>query len=81
MMVKMLQTTTTTSGEMLASWVHPVLRRRDNLGDATFIIVALLIVTAKLHRFTGKRTINKAGFSGRTAHAATIVNKVDNIAG
>jgi hypothetical protein len=44
------------------------------------IIVAFLIVTAKFHCLSGKRTLNKTGFSIRTAHAATIVNKVDNFA-
>ena len=79
-MVKMLQTTTTTSGEMLASWVHPVLRRREKLGDATFIIVALLIGAPKRDVFIGQSTVNKTGLAIDTPYTTTIVTEVDNVA-
>jgi hypothetical protein len=76
----MLHSTATAARKMLALRLDTTFRGSDNFQHMGFIIVALLIVTAKLHRLSGQRTLDKTGFSIRTADTPTIVNKVDNLA-
>ena len=65
---------------MFAQWIDAARGCRDHIEHMSFIVIALLIVTTKLNRFTGQRAIDKAGLAVGTSDTAAIVNQINNFA-
>ena len=80
MVIKMLQTTATTTAKMFAGRLDAMLRLGQNLSRPPFIIITFLIDQPKFNLLSGQRTFNKTGLAVDTPNTSTVVTEVDNIA-